>query len=94
MPRPEGYKFAIETREAEFVLRIFHEFRDCSSIHVIVKALNEDGIPGRNKVKQKWASSTVGRILGNKKIVGKWIWNKPESRRDPKNRTKAPNPQA
>ncbi len=96
MPRPEGYKFEIEPREADVVLRIFHEFRDGSSIHAIVKALNEDGVPGRNNVKQKWASSTVGRILGNEKYVGKWVWNKSESRRDPKTgrRRRFPKPES
>ena len=96
MPRPEGYKFEIEPREAEIVLRIFHEFRDGSSIHAIVKELNEDGVPGRNSVKQKWASSTVGRILGNEKYVGKWVWNKSESRRDSKTgrRRRFPKPES
>ena len=96
MPRPEGYKFEIEPREAEVVLRIFHEFRDGNSIHAIVKALNEEGIPGRNNVKQKWASSTVGRIIGNEKYIGKWVWNKSESRRDPKTgrRRRFPKPES
>ena len=96
MPRPEGYKFEIEPREAEVVLRVFTEFQNGSSIHGIVKGLNEDGIPGRNNVRQKWASSTVGRILGNEKYIGKWVWNKSESRRDPKTgrRRRFPKPES
>ena len=43
-------------------------------------------------MKQKWASSTVGRILGNEKYVGKWVWNKSESPSRPQNRAKTPIP--
>jgi DNA invertase Pin-like site-specific DNA recombinase len=31
-----------------------------------------------------WSPATVSRILDNEKYAGRWIWNKTESRRDPK----------
>ena len=46
--------------------------------------VNEEGVRGRQNVKKNWGSTTVGRILSNEKYMGKWVWNKSESRRDPK----------
>jgi hypothetical protein len=31
-----------------------------------------------------WSPATVSRILDNEKYVGRWVWNKTESRRDPR----------
>ena len=66
-PRPEGHKFEKEPREASIVQRIFRSYNDGCSINCIAKTLNEEGILGRN----------------NQKYIGKWVWNKTESRRDP-----------
>ena len=82
--RPEGYKHEIEEREASVVLRIFQTYVNGQSITGIVKMLNEEGVRGRQNVKKNWGSTTVGRILSNEKYMGKWVWNKSESRRDPK----------
>ena len=82
--RPEGYKIEIEPREAEVVLRVFRAFADGQSITNIVKTLNAEDVRGRKNEKKNWATNTVGRILSNEKYVGKWVWNKSESRRDPK----------
>ena len=71
VPRPEGYKFQIEPREAAIVSRIFSEYQNGDGITRIVKTLNEEGVPGRKNSKMKWASSTVGRILGNENYIGK-----------------------
>ena len=96
VPRPEEYKFQIEPREATIVSRIFSEYQNGDAITRIVKTLNEEGVLGRKNSKMKWASSTVGRILGNEKYIGKWVWNKSESRRDPKTgrRRRFPKPES
>ena len=83
-PRPEGYKFEIDPRESEIVQRIFEEFGNGISISNIVRSLNLEGIPGKRNSTKKWANSTVSRLLENEKYIGKWVWNKTESRRDPK----------
>ena len=82
-PRPEGHKLEIEPREAAIVLRIFNSYNDGCSINRIATMLNEEGILGRNNQKYKWCNSTISRILDNEKYIGKWVWNKTESRRDP-----------
>ena len=82
--RPEGYKHEIEEREESVVLRIFQTYVNGQSITGIVKMLNEVSVRGRQNVKKNWGSTTVGRILSNEKYMGKWVWNKSESRRDPK----------
>jgi site-specific DNA recombinase len=95
-PRPEGYKMAIEPREAAVILRIFQEFSDGQSESSIVKRLNMEGIPGRWRSKGGWSPATVHRILRNEKYAGKWVWNRSETRRDPKTgrRRKFPKPES
>ena len=83
-PRPEGYKMTIDPREAAVILRIFEEFVGGSSESGIVKRLNADGVPGRRRTKQGWSPATVHRLLRNEKYVARWIWNRTETRRDPK----------
>ena len=82
-PRPEGHKLEKEPRESAIVQRIFNSYNDGCSINRIAKMLNEEGILGRNNQKYKWCNSTISRILDNEKYIGKWVWNKTESRRDP-----------
>ncbi len=88
-PRPEGYKMEIEPREAAVVLRIFKTYADGLSLTRIVRMLNEEGIPGRVRSSKGWSSkgwspATVSRLLDNEKYIGRWGWNKTESRRDPR----------
>lgn len=83
-PRPDGYRMVIEPREAAIILRIFHEFADGRSQTRIVGRLNEEGVPGRFRADKGWSPGTVSRILRNPKYVGRWTWNKTETRRDPR----------
>ena len=48
--RPDGYKIEIDPQEAAIFVRIFEDYKAGSSINKIVKSLNEEGVPGRNKV--------------------------------------------
>lgn len=50
----------------------------------IVKTLNEENVPGAIRSAKGWSPATVSRILDNEKYAGRWIWNRNESRRDPK----------
>ena len=94
MPRPEGYKFEIEPREADIVLRIFNEFRDGSSIHAIVKALNE--VRG-SRTKQRETEVGVKHRRANsrkRKIRRKVGLEQIGKSSRPQNRAKASIPQA
>ena len=83
-PRPEGYSMEIESGEAATVLRIFKAYADGESLTGVVRTLNEEGVPGRFKSAKGWSPATISRILDSEKYVGHWIWNRTESRRDPR----------
>ena len=83
-PRPEGYKMNIEPREAAVILRVFKEFVAGSSESQIVKRLNAEGVPGRRRAKKGWSPATIHRLLRNEKYIGHWVWNRTETRRDPR----------
>jgi hypothetical protein len=82
--RPDGYRMEIEPREAAVVLRIFQSFADGLPLNRIVRVLNTQGVPGRFRAAKGWSAATVGPILDNEKYVGRWVWNRSESRRDPR----------
>ena len=83
-PRPEGYKMELESREAAIVLGIFKAYADGLSLTRIVKMLNQGGVPGRIRSSKGWCPATISRVLDNEKYIGHWVWNKTESRRDPR----------
>jgi DNA invertase Pin-like site-specific DNA recombinase len=83
-PRPEGSKMEIEPKEAAVVLRIFTTYADGTPLTRIVKTLNEESVPGAIRAAKGWSPATISRILDNEKYAGRWIWNRSESRRDPK----------
>lgn len=82
-PRPEGYRMEIEPREAAMILRMFKAYADGQSLTAIVKTLNEEGIRGFRAAKS-WSAATVTRMLGNEKYIGRWVWNRTTTRRDPR----------
>ncbi len=83
-PRPEGYRMEIEPTEAAVVLRVFKAYAEEQSMTRIVRALNEEGVPGRFRTSKGWSPATVSRMLDNEKYMGRWVWNRTESRRDPR----------
>ena len=83
-PRPEGYRMEIEPAQAAIVLRIFTSYADGQSLTQIVKTLNEESVPGSIRAAKGWSPATISRILDNEKYAGRWIWNRTESRRDPR----------
>lgn len=83
-PRPAGYRMEINPNEAAIVLDIFAKFADGVALTRIVKQLNDEGIPGRYRMTKGWSPSTISRILANEKYTGHWVWNRTETRRDPK----------
>ena len=93
--RPEGYRMLIEAREARVVLRVFEDFAAGESESHIVRRLNEDSVPGRRRAKG-WSPSTIRRMLDNQKYIGRWIWNRRQTRRDPRTgrRRQLPKPES
>lgn len=83
-PRPDGYRMTVEPTEAAIVQRIFREFSKGKAITAIVKALNTECIRGRRRIRKGWSAATVSRILRNEKYIGRWGWNRTETRRDPR----------
>src|SRR5262252_6797120 len=83
-PRPDGYKMAIDPAEAGIVLRIFAEFVDGKAITAISRSLNAEGVRGRRRMRNAWSAMSVGRVLKNQKYIGCWVWNRTETRRDPR----------
>lgn len=83
-PRPEGYGMEIEPKEAAVILRAFSSYADGQSLTQIVKTFNEESVPGSIRAAKGWSPATISRILDNEKYAGRWIWNKTESRRDPR----------
>ena len=83
-PRPDGYKMEIEPKEAAVILRIFTSYAEGMSLTQIVKTFNEENVPGSIRSTKGWSPATISRILDNEKYAGRWIWNRTESRRDPK----------
>jgi site-specific DNA recombinase len=83
-PRPDGYRMVINPSEAQVVLRIFRDFSEGKAIKALTKELNVEEVQGRRKLRRGWSPSTIGRMLKNEKYIGRWIWNRCETRRDPK----------
>jgi site-specific DNA recombinase len=83
-PRPEGYTMEVHPEQAAVVVRVFREFADGKSQTAIVRALNEEGVPGPFKQGNKWSPSTIHRMLVNEKYIGRWVWGRTGSRKDPR----------
>jgi site-specific DNA recombinase len=95
-PRPDGYRMEIDPAEARIVLRIFEDFANGRPLSAIVRRLNEEGVLGRFRSRKTWSPSTLSRILRNEKYTGLWVWNKQQTRRDPRTgrRKRFPKPES
>ncbi len=82
-PRPDGYKMVVEPREAAIVQRIFRDFAAGNALTRILKNLNREGVAGQVRSAKGWSPATLTRMLRNEKYVGRWVWNRTETRRDP-----------
>lgn len=73
----------ISSDEAEVIQRIYREFNEGKSLHKIAKSLNEDKIPTKKNRIGGWNTSTLSRILKNKRYIGIWDWRKYKNVKDP-----------
>ena len=79
-----AYDLRNSGKEAALVLRIFTSYAAGMPLTKIVKTLNEENVAGAIRSAKRWSPATISRILDNEKYAGRWIWNRTESRRDPK----------
>src|SRR5262249_34036589 len=84
MVRPELESLADVAGLAEVIRRIFHDFASGKALTAIVRELNQERIPGRRRTSLGWTPTTLSRILKNEKYIGRWTWNRTETRRDPR----------
>jgi len=86
-PIPEGYRLEISHEEAETVKRIFKLFGEENySAKKIANLLNKE-VKETGKPKpprgEYWRVSTIIRILNKELYIGKVVWNKTTTKRDP-----------
>ena len=82
--RPEGYAMEVEPEEARLVVRIYTEYADGRTAREIAGSLAREGAPSPVRARKGWLPSTVKGVLDNSKYVGRWVWNKTATRRDPR----------
>ena len=82
--RPEGYAMEVEPEEARLVVRIYTEYADGRTAREIAGSLAREGAPSPVRARKGWLPSTVKGVLDNSKYVGRWVWNKTPTRRDPR----------
>jgi site-specific DNA recombinase len=82
--RADKFKLPVDPEEAEVVREIFKLFVEGKSANAIANHLNQKGVSTRNNLKGGWSNGTIAGILQNEKYVGKLIWNKTKSVKNPK----------
>jgi site-specific DNA recombinase len=85
-PAVLGVKQEIAEAEAEVVRRMFEMYRDGKSLATIAKKFNEEKIPAprprRGRI-QAWSPHAIHSMLRNERYIGRVIWNKSRSVRNP-----------
>ena len=81
--RADGFKLVIVPEEARIIQRIFRAFIDGKAVTKIAKELNEERVPTKVRLKGGWNVSTVSRILKDEKYIGRFVWNRTTTVKDP-----------
>lgn len=81
--RADGFKLVIVPDEARVIQRIFRDFIACKAITKIAKDLNDESVPTKVRLKGGWNVSTVSRILKDEKYIGRFVWNRTTTAKDP-----------
>ncbi|TLZ50940.1 MAG: hypothetical protein E6K18_06180 [Methanobacteriota archaeon] len=76
--RPYGYDYVdgalvVNGKEARIVRRIFNEYAAGQTLHGIVTALNNEGVPSHRN--RQWSKSGLRYMLRNPVYVGKIRWD-------------------
>ncbi|HVW30431.1 MAG TPA: recombinase family protein [Polyangiaceae bacterium] len=81
--RADGFKLVIVPEEARIVQRIFRAFIDGKAVTKIAKELNDERVPTKVRLKGGWNVSTVSRILKDEKYIGRFVWNRTTTVKEP-----------
>lgn len=81
--RADGFKLVIVPEEARIIQRVFRAFIEGKAITKIAKELNDERVPTKVRLKGGWNVSTVSRILKDEKYIGRFIWNRTTTVKDP-----------
>ena len=83
-PRPEGYKMEVEPPGGCSSAAYLQGLCKWAFVDTDCPDAQPEAVPGRMRASKGWSPATVSRLLDNGKYTGKWVWNKSESRRDPR----------
>ncbi len=81
--RADGFKLVVVPEEARIIQRIYREFIEGKAVTKIAKALNDEKVPTKTRLKGGWNVSTLSRILKDEKYIGRFIWNRTTTVKDP-----------
>jgi site-specific DNA recombinase len=81
--RADGFKLVIVLEEARIIQRIFRDFIDGKAVTKIAKDVNDERIPTKARLKGGWNGSTISRILKDEKYIGRFVWNRTTTAKDP-----------
>ena len=81
--RADGFKLVVVPEEARIIQRIFRAFIEGKAVTKIAKELNEQRVPTKVRLKGGWNVSTVSRILKDEKYIGRFVWNRTTTVKDP-----------
>jgi site-specific DNA recombinase len=81
--RADGFKLVIVPEEARIIQRIFRDFIDGKAVTKIAKDVNDERIPTKARLKGGWNVSTISRILKDEKYIGRFVWNRTTTAKDP-----------
>ena len=81
--RADGFKLVVVPEEARIIQRIFRDFIAGKAITKIAKELNEERVPTKVRLKGGWNVSTLSRILKDEKYIGRFVWNRTTTVKDP-----------
>jgi site-specific DNA recombinase len=81
--RADGFKLVIVPEEARIIQRVFSTFIAGKAITKIAKELNEERVPTKVRLKGGWNVSTISRILKDEKYIGRFLWNRTTTVKDP-----------
>ncbi len=81
--RADGFKLVVVPEEARVVQRIYRDFIAGKAITKIAKEMNEERVPTKARLKGGWNVSTISRILKDDKYIGRFVWNRTTTLKDP-----------
>jgi transposase IS66 family protein/recombinase len=81
--RADGFKLVIVPEEARIIQRIFRNFIDGKAVTKIAKEMNAERVPTKARLKGGWNVSTISRILKDEKYIGRFVWNRTTTAKEP-----------